>query len=91
LFFQEHESEPVNYVGALQETATRNMWPPPKYEEPQGHGKPNRRIFQVTCSLNGASATGYGPKKQAAKQRAAEQLCELLLVEEAVPKKKKIE
>jgi dsRNA-specific ribonuclease len=65
------------------------MWPPPKYEEPQGHGKPNRRIFKVTCSLNGASATGYGPKKQAAKQRAAEQLCELLLVEEAVPKNKK--
>ena len=89
MFFQEAEAEAVNYVGALQEAATRNMWPPPKYEEAQFHGKPNRRIFKVTCSLNGATATGYGRKKKEAKHHAAEQLLDLLLVEEPVPKKKK--
>ena len=91
MFFQEHESEPepINYVGALQEAATRNMWPPPQYENPKGHGKPNNRIFEVTCSLNGASATGYGPRKKLAKQRAAQKLFELLVEEKAVPKNKK--
>ena len=65
------------------------MWPPPQYENPKGHGKPNNRIFEVTCSLNGASATGYGPRKKLAKQRAAQKLFELLVEEKAVPKNKK--
>ena len=94
MFFQEfqEEAEAVrNYVGALEELATRNMWAPPKYDEAQFQGKPNKRIFKVTCTLNGATATGYGRKKKEAKHHAAEQLLEQLLVEEPVPKKKKVE
>ena len=45
MFFQEfqEEAEAVrNYVGALEELATRNMWAPPKYDEAQFQGKPNK-------------------------------------------------
>ena len=100
MFFQEFQEEAnveTNYVGKLQEIAIKRKWAPPHYDEAGFHGKLHERIFRIRCNLNGATATGYGPKKQTAKQRAAQQLLEEmelleekeLLLEEPVCKKKK--
>ena len=101
MFFQEFQEEAAgetNYVGKLQEIAIKRKWAPPHYDEAGFHGKLHERIFRIRCNLNGATATGYGPKKKAAKQQAAQQLLEEidllekeLLVEEPVCKKQKHE
>ena len=89
MFFQEHEADAQhNWVGQLQELATKSGWAPPQYEEVSCTGKPHERVFGIKCTIRDDTAIWYGARKKLAKQRAAQQL---LQEEETVCKEQKHE